>query len=847
MREYKNDYLNNISFPLGGIGSGSISLAGCGMLVDPEINNHPCREENCGFSGFAVRAEKDGKTVDCRLLCADRTKDLIGTIRGTYGQGCDFFAGFRHFDDAVFISEFPFARIKLSDSVFPGSAEIEAFNPFIPSNDRDSSIPAAFFNITIKNTSDDTLTYTVLQNMTNMLDDRGLNRFGENGDMKFITLCSSTDDKASVKYGNITIATDEKSVSHTDFWYRGRWFDGATMFKNDLLSPGELKNRVYDTPLDDGKRDTATLAARVTLMPGESKTLKFLITWYVPNAKCYWMYNGEVNYKNYYSVLFENSESVARYCFDNWQRLYSDTKKFAERLHSSSLPESVLSAITDNLAILKSSTCLRLEDGSFWGWEGVNRYTGSCEGSCQHVYNYAYAMAFLFPKLERGLRTNEIKSCLAENGKMTFRMPITLGQRNSGRACVDGQMGFVIKAFREWKLSGDDEWLRKNWQSIKNCLSYAWNSENHDMWDIEMSGVISGRQHHTLDVELFGVHAWLTGMYIAALSAAAEMADFLGERETAELYRKTAENGRRFIDEKTFNGEYYVQLTDIEDKEIIEKFADNESDKNLVFNANIKDMDYYWDDSIKQSKYQIENGCEIDQVLSDWHADLVGLPNSFNKEHRKSALEAIYKYNFCNMHDLLNPCRVFACNDEKGVIICSWPEGVRKPAIPIPYSEECMSGFEYAFAANMLQCGMEKEAVEIVEEIRKRYDGKRRNPFSELECGASYVRAMASYSFLLIYSGFKFDMPNKSLGFSPIKNGEYFWSADGAWGSVSIDEHKWEFTVDFGETELEHFTVNLKNIKSVKLGGTEIPFSAEENGIGIKCKLCAGDTLSIIA
>lgn len=69
MKSYKGDYLNHISLPLGGIGAGSISIAGNGMLVDPEINNRPNREACCGYSGFAVKAEKNGKLVDCRLLC----------------------------------------------------------------------------------------------------------------------------------------------------------------------------------------------------------------------------------------------------------------------------------------------------------------------------------------------------------------------------------------------------------------------------------------------------------------------------------------------------------------------------------------------------------------------------------------------------------------------------------------------------------------------------------------------------------------------------------------------------------------------------------------------------------
>lgn len=830
IKKYENENLNKISFPLGGIGAGSISIAGNGVLKDPEFNNHPDRNRFCGFSGFAVRAEEDGKTVDARLLNGD--------LKDDYANIDNYFAGFRHFDAVSFEAEFPFAKIRLTDTVFPAEVVMEAYNPFIPSNDKDSSIPAAFFNITVKNTYAKKLKFTVFQNMTNMLESNGANVYSEKNGIKAITLNGENSDKNDTKYASITIATDCEDTSHTDYWYRGRWFDKTTMFKNDLMASGKLKNRIYDEPAEGENKDTATLAASAELEPGESKVFKFLISWFVPNARCYWKEDDKHNYnhlyKNYYSALFESSFDAAEYCFLNWQRLYDETKLFADDVYGSELPDEVKDAISGNIAILKSTTCLRLEDGSFWAWEGVWDKKGSCEGTCQHVYNYAYALAFLFPSLEKGIRSNEMKCCLEESGKMNFRMPINLTVGNRWHACADGQMGFVVKCYREWKLSGDDEWLKKSWPDIKKCLAFAWSEENPHKWDPEKSGVITGRAHHTLDVELFGVYSWLTGMYHAALCAAAEIADWLGEKEAAAEYREILERGKKTLDEKTFNGEYFVQLYNVENKKPIEELT--------VGN----ETPYYWDDELKQAKYQIENGCEIDQVLADWHTDLNGLPNVFVREHRKSALEAIYKYNFTDMHDLLNPCRVFACNDEKGVIMCSWPNGVRKPEIPIPYSEECMTGFEYAFAANMLQCGMEDKALNVVREIRRRYDGSRRNPFAEIECGASYGRAMASYSFLLIYSGFKFDMPNKTLGFKPLKNGKYFWSIDGAWGTADLREDKWVFSVDYGRVELLNFVTSAKSVKDVRIKERSVMFEFSKGVVSADMKLKAGDTLEII-
>lgn len=150
-------------------------------------------------------------------------------------------------------------------------------------------------------------------------------------------------------------------------------------------------------------------------------------------------------------------------------------------------------------------------------------------------------------------------------------------------------------------------------------------------------------------------------------------------------------------------------------------------------------------------KYQYAEGCEIDQVIAQWHANLLGLGSVFQPAHLHQALEEIYRQNFKQMRSFNNPCRVYAADGEAGLVICSWEGGA--PAIPLPYAQETMCGFEYAAACLMLQEGMERQALEIVSAIRARYDGQKRNPWAEIECGGSYVRSLASYSLLLAYSG----------------------------------------------------------------------------------------------
>ncbi|WP_202865884.1 GH116 family glycosyl hydrolase [Paenibacillus contaminans] len=134
----------------------------------------------------------------------------------------------------------------------------------------------------------------------------------------------------------------------------------------------------------------------------------------------------------------------------------------------------------------------------------------------------------------------------------------------------------------------------------------------------------------------------------------------------------------------------------------------------------------------------------------------------------RKSLASIYRHNFkTSMRNIFNPWRLYSLNDEAGLMICTWPEGTVKPAVPLTYSTETMNGFEYQAAVHMIQKGKVAEGMEIVEAIRDRYDGERRSPWNEFECGSNYARSMASYSLLLTYSGFEYDMTVKRIFFNP--------------------------------------------------------------------------------
>lgn len=841
---YKKEKTKAISFPLGGIGSGCIGLSGNGSLVDWEIFNKPNKGSINGFTHFAVKAEAEGKVIDARVLNGDFLPPYSGDFSNNVFQTSGFgfgvnratMAGLPHFKKCEFFGEFPLAFVKFKDEKFPGFVKLTAFNPFIPANDADSSIPGAFFEIEVANSTDKPLAYTVCLSVNNPMPKGSTkNSFQSNDKIKLIEMTSDKYKKEDAEYGDITVATDADDISFQQYWYRCySWgFDNLETFWKEFSAYGKLKNRAYEIPGNECSEDICSLAAHFEVGAKSKKSVRFIIAWNFPNCCNYWSPEStpiQKIWKNYYAKLFKDSKSSAVYSLVNWNRLYKETGQFKNTLFSSTIPAAAIEAVSANLSILKSPTCLRLEDGTFYGWEGCSANVGCCEGSCTHVWNYAYALPFLFPKLERSMRNADFKYNQREDGRMSFRLQLPLGrERLDFHACVDGQFGGVIKAYRDWKICGDSEWLKAIWNEIKNSISFAWAESNEDRWDFNRDGVIEGRQHHTLDRELFGPNAWLNGFYLAALKAGAEMAGLFDDYEIKAKYEELFKRGKKWTDERLFNGEYYYQDINLKDEAI-----------HKAFNA-----PEYWNDEKNEIKFQAGEGCMADQLAAQWHANICGLGEIFDGEQTKKALQSIYKYNFKkSMRDFFNPCRIYSLNDEGGVIICEWPEGRKKPVVPIPYSGETMTGFEYQAAVHMIQEGFVSEGMDIVRAVRQRFDGEKRNPWNEFECGSNYARSMSSYALLLAFSGFEFNMSQGHIGFSPVINRDKFrcfWSLDSGWGEFIHENNTIQLSVKKGYLKLRSFYSELLREKtkiSVEQDKKDIRLTLDTGKVRFEDEVC---------
>ncbi len=816
---YRGARRQHVAFPLGGIGSGSVSLTGSGRLIDWSIRNRPAIHQHNGYSHFAIKAERDGELIDARVLNGPYEGLATGSPSRRkfdgYGFGAnrDSMAGVPHFDDAVFVGRFPVAEIEFIRDAFPGKVRMTAFSPFIPHNDRDTSMPAALFSFAIENDTDAPIDYTVAATLGNYGCDSGVHLFSRSGPLSALHFTSADVGRPQWQRGDLALTTEGDRVEHVDYHVRGQWFDSLSRYWREFARPGPLRERRYEEPRPTANMfqqpEHGTLARRVRVAPGARAQVRFAITWNYPIGAIYWFnrggpgepeYSGEPpTWRNYYATQWADSLASGAEAFRRWGELEGATSAFRDSLFGSSMPSEIIDAVSGTLGVLRSATVIRLEGGELWGWEGQHIGEGSCEGSCTHVWNYQQALAWLFPSLERTLRETEFAYNQLPNGGLTFRQRLPLG---SGfdviGPCADGHFGATIKAYREWRNSGDDAWLSRHWPNIKRSIEYAWSPDNPDRWDPEKTGVLWGRQHHTLDMELFGPNSWLTSMYLAALKAAAEMAVAMGEPEFGAECAGLAKKGGAYVDRVLFNGRYYAQKLALDDRSALEPF--DQGRKAGVLRDSF--MEAYWSQEYGEIKYQIGGGCLTDQILGQWHADLAGLGDLLPPENVAAALGSIYRENFRpTLRDHFNPCRVYAYEDEAGLIVCSWPKGSEEPATPVPYSEEVWTGLEYMFAAHLIARGFVDQGLTVVRAARARHDGSRRNPWNDIECGSYYARSLSSYALLNAYIGLSFDQRADEIGFAPARAGEgtYFWSAGRGWGEIEFRQRAAILSVKGGE------------------------------------------------
>jgi hypothetical protein len=398
--------------------------------------------------------------------------------------------------------------------------------------------------------------------------------------------------------------------------------------------------------------------------------------------------------------------------------------------------------------------------------------------------------------LERTLRETEFGPSQSDAGHQTFRASLPIRPvEHDFHAAADGQLGGIMKVFREWRISGDTEWLRGLWPKVRKSLDYC-----IETWDPGHKGLVEEPHHNTYDIEFWGPDGMCTSFYLGALTAAIQMGKALGE--DTPLYSELLAKGTRAAETDLFNGEYFVQR--IEWKNLraknpveVKSFGGAYSPEAMALMEK------------EGPKYQYGNGCLSDGVLGSWLAEVCGVGQVLDRSKVASHLKAIHQYNLKHdLSDYANPQRPsYAFGSEGGLLLCTWPKG-GELSLPFVYSNEVWTGIEYQVAAHLMGLGLIKEGLEIVRTCRDRYDGQIRNPFNEYECGHWYARAMSSYALLQGLSGARYDAIDKILYLQPSLKGDFqcFFAAAKGYGTVGVKKGKPFY-------DPEHGTLEIREIK----------------------------------
>lgn len=568
LKRYDKDHIHRIALPIGGIGTGTVSLGGRGNLQDWEIMNRPAKGYNPGSGRnnspfFALYTESGGKK-DIRLL-----EGPVQFYQYEGGSGAVATNhGFPRFEEVSFEAAYPFGQVSLQTPQVPLKVKMKGFNPLIPCDTGNSSIPLAVIDFELTNYSLTEVSFTICGTIQNFIGEDGSggkavankNRFIEENNISGIHFTSEGVDKVSEQWGEIALAClSQGEISHRTAWLPERWGTSILDFWDDLSDDGMLDNRTDQL----SPKPMASLALANKLLPGESKSVRFLLTWYFPNRKAW----SDQMLRNHYTTVYSGAWDVITKTINVLAELEKRTIEFVGSFCSSDLPEVVKEAALFNLSTLRSQTCFRLSDGYFYAWEGCNDRSGCCFGSCTHVWNYETATAYLFGDLALTMRRLEFGPATTPGGLMSFRIQLPLEKASSfSKVAADGQMGCIVKLYREWQLSGDDEFLKELYPKAKSALSYAWIEGG---WDGDQDGVMEGVQHNTMDVEYYGPNPQMTIWYLAALKAMEKMAEYTKDTEMAVKCRKLFANGSKWIDENLFNGEYYIHRIIVPEKEKI--------------------------------------------------------------------------------------------------------------------------------------------------------------------------------------------------------------------------------------------------------------------------------------
>jgi len=868
---YQGAALRHVAMPLGGLGAGQIALGGDGGLRQWQMVNQVNHRGFVPDSFFALRTAcieppfNTTRILQSREVHAfeARQTPLVNDDVIPPGQRA-LLEQFTGVEKTIFTGAYPFAQITYEDAHLPLDIQLEAYSPFIPLDEQASGLPAIIFTFTLHNRWSHSIQGGLGASLQNAVGWDGvtpitgnhcplysgnINRLRERKGATSLLMENPALPDDHPGQGQMVLTSLAPSTRAYERWSSPEQF---VRFLEGLNPDDHLKEQSTNAqrsyrnsmgmpsgPSPAGETWNGGLVAPFWLAPGETTTITFIFSWYFPNRYVNFdQFGPRRNYGksrfwlgNAYATRFADALEVTNYILDNRQWLEQASRQWVQGIYQSTLPDWLNETLAAQGALMRSPTCFWTEDGKFFGFEGSlgastamwnGDFGGSCPLNCTHVWNYEQALSRLFPRLERTMRETDLKHVQAPEGYLPHRtlLPLYLPQLwnvsvgGPTNPALDGMLGTVLKVYREVRQGAGHAWLDEYWPHIERLMQYI-----IARWDAEEDGVLEGQQPNTYDIAFYGPNMYIGALWLAALRAAEELAKIQGDQLQSERYRRLFERGSQKYDQLLWNGEYYIQLID----------------------PTIPLQD------------QFGEGCLADQLFGQWWAHLLDLGYILPQEHVRTTLHSIVTYNSrTSFQGFTHGYRTFADQDDAGLLVCTWPHGGR-PEVPVRYCDEVWTGIEYQVGAHCIMEGMVTEGLQILAALRGRYDGNRRNPYNEIECGDHYSRAMAGWSVLEALSGFRYNALEDTLTFAPAGQQDVFRvpliTRDG-WGTFEKrrTEQGWQIALvcSTGQIQIKHLRLDLAANELVASVGEEtLLFSTSEQGE--RCSLTFAEPVHLAA
>ena len=764
---------------LGGIGTGSVELMPDGEFHYWQIANPPRLTEVCwegkaydgeihtGALSFWIRTEKAGRRPVVRKL-GMRTEPDDFTYR--------LFPWNKPVERIVFDGRFPVCELEYQDEALPCRLTGRAVAPFVPHRTDIAATPGFYMDFEIENTDTEPLTVSLLGTLVpEFCNDGGCRNelsvesgsagvtmrpekktdspncgevcFSVGGDgensyiageyKRFIREYIFDDDAFGVSQESVLFGFRESGgLPNSEAGSRpseipekteGLSDDEIDEFFNEYIaypSAASVLRRVRVTRpsfpanrdekvlflsamrgqerlVKDGEFGSAALCGKVSLAPGEKKTVRFVLTWFFPN---HFSKDGR-RLGHYYENLFGGAAEANVFLREH-PEIFEKAAAFSDLLYNTDLPEAYPDCWSGHLStIVKCSWYLK--DGKFGLWEGL----GFCGFHTTDItYHASFGLLALFPDLQLG-QMRMGAAFQREDGRVHHFFTPDLDHVGSGYERVDMNNQFVLMVLRDFLYTGDREYLKDMWPHVIRAV------DSIGELDTDGDGLPdSGTTRNTYDAwNLSGTPVYISVLWLAALKAAARIADETGDAVRAEGWRRLLEKGLGSLEKCLWNGEYYDLWV-----------SGQERDETLM----------------------------TDQLDGEWFLRAAGIGGNLSDERIRDVARVVFGHNF---------------DPDGGLINASCPDGRRDTLYSHKncQTEAVWTGIVYVTAALCLSVGLRDEADALVSSIR---DNQAR--FGALwdhwECGHHYTRPMSSWTTLNAALGLRIDSARRIIRLDPI-------------------------------------------------------------------------------